>query len=298
MKTKLVTLMLLISCYSAYCQDYAFKVLVNKGKNEVKSVNGWEPIKTGASLKKDDEVKVENNAYLGLVHVTGKPLELKQAGKYKVIDLAAKIGGATSVINKYTDFILSANVEKKNKLSATGAVHRGTKGVKIYLPAPEMSVVFNNKVTFSWQKGNAPYILVLKSMFGDELVKMETSDTTYTVNLSEPKFVNEDNIMIDVYPKSEPSQKKENPEYVLKKLSKADRDRIKVLLNDVSSISPEQNALSKLIMAGFYEQNKLIIDAGSAYLEAIKLAPDVAQYQEDYRTFLIRNAIIKLETEK
>src|SRR5262245_31834962 len=111
----------------AQAQDYAFKVLANKGANEYKSGESWQAVKTGASLKPGDELKVSENAYLGLVHVSGKPLELKQAGKYEVTKLAASVNAGTSVLAKYTDFILSSNSAeaKKNRLSATGAVHRG-----------------------------------------------------------------------------------------------------------------------------------------------------------------------------
>jgi hypothetical protein len=299
MKTILLVLTILCGCFSAQSQDYTFKVLVNKGKNEVKSGGTWLPLKAGSSLKKEDEVKLDNNAYLGLIHATGKPLELKQAGSYKVIDLAAKVsGGGTSVLNKYTDFILSSNTEKRNRLTATGAVHRGEEGIHVYLPKPEISVVYNKKVAFSWQKGSAPYIVLLKSMFGDDLVRVETSDTTYSIDLSDPKFANEDNILVDVYPKAEPGKRQDDPPYVLKKLSKADKERIKSLLHELGGLPNEHSALNKLIMAGFYEQNKLIIDAGTAYLEAIRLAPDVMQYQEDYKTFLLRNGLEKPNREK
>ena len=57
-------LALFISC--AFAQDYAFKVLANKGANEVKSGSDWQPIKTGASLKYDDELKLSDNSYMGL----------------------------------------------------------------------------------------------------------------------------------------------------------------------------------------------------------------------------------------
>ena len=90
-------------------QDAVFKVLANKGNNEVKSGDGWLAVKTGTSLKKGDELKISENAYMGLVHSSGKPIEIKQAGSYKVADLAAKVSGGTSVLNKYTDFILSSN---------------------------------------------------------------------------------------------------------------------------------------------------------------------------------------------
>ena len=130
MKTKILTLLFVTLLYtaSAVAQDYAFKVLVNKGTNELKNGDVWQPIKTGASLKSGDELKLSDNAYIGLVHASGKPIELKQAGNYKVADLAAKVSGSgSSVLNKYTDFILSSNSAeaKKNRLSATGAVHRG-----------------------------------------------------------------------------------------------------------------------------------------------------------------------------
>jgi hypothetical protein len=65
---------------SVSAQEYAFKVLVNKGQNEIKAGNNWKPIKVGASLNSVDELKISQNGYVGLVHVSGKPLEVKSAG--------------------------------------------------------------------------------------------------------------------------------------------------------------------------------------------------------------------------
>jgi cytochrome c-type biogenesis protein CcmH/NrfG len=41
-------------------------------------------------------------------------------------------------------------------------------------------------------------------------------------------------------------------------------------------------------MAGYYEENLLIMDALTAYQQAIKLAPDVSVYSESYTEFLKR----------
>jgi hypothetical protein len=273
-------------------QEYTFKVLVNKGKNEVKSGESWHPVKTGSSLKSSDELRVTENSYVGLIHVSGKPLEVKSAGKYKVADLAGKIKGGSTVLNKYTDFILSANTEKKNNLSATGAVHRGVDDIKINLPKPEFSVVFNNKVMFNWEtdKVAGPYTVIFSSMFGDELKKIETASNTVTIDLSEPSFSNEDNIQIKIFSKGE-SARQSPDDYGLKRLSKADVNRIKSALNEIKADVPEETALNKLIMAGFYEKNNLLVDAITAYQEAIKLAPDVTAYKDAFEDFLIRNAI-------
>src|SRR5687767_6214000 len=111
MKThKLVLLTALFAISAAVsAQDYAFKVLANKGTNEIKSGGAWLPLKTGASLKAGDEVKLGDNAYIGLVHSSGKPVEVKEAGIHPVAELESRVKGGSSVLNKYTDFILSSN---------------------------------------------------------------------------------------------------------------------------------------------------------------------------------------------
>jgi hypothetical protein len=271
-------------------QDYAFKVLVNKGKNELKTGDTWQQVKVGSSLQSHDELRVAENSYIGLVHKTGKPLELKQSGKYKVMDLAAKIGGP-SVLNKYTDFILSTNTGPKTNLTATGAVTRGDAFIQVHLPKSD--VVYGNNVTINWdedkEKSIKPYVVVFKSMFGDELNKVETNDHYVVVNLDDKNFVNEDNIIVTVYSKTD--QTKTSEDYTLKRLSKADKERIRALLDEVPKDLWEPTALNKFYIGGIFEQNGLLIDATAHFLEATRLAPDVTDYKDDYDAFLIRHNI-------
>jgi hypothetical protein len=264
----------------------------------VKIGDTWQPVKTGTSLKSADELKVTENSYVGLVHVSGKPLELKQAGNYKVIDLSSKVGNGTSVLNKYTDFILSANTQKKNNLAATGAVHRGKENIKVNLPKAESAIVFNNFVIINWETDKAapPYIVTFNSMFGDELKKIETTENNVAIDLSDKNFANEDNIIVKVSSKSEPN--KTSDDYTLKKLSKGDKERIKNSFNEIKADVTDQTAFNKFILAGFYERNNLFIDAITAYQEAIKLAPEVTQYKEDYTNFLVRNGIKEIGINK
>jgi hypothetical protein len=184
---------------SAQAQDYAFKVLVNKGKNELKTGSSWQQVKVGSSLKTADEIKVSENAYLGLVHVSGKAVELKQSGNYKVEDLAKKVSGGSDVLNKYTDFILSSASSPKNRLAATGAVDRGTENIQVYLPKAD-GVIYNNNVIIEWDTEGAtgPYVVSFKSMFDDELDKRQTDGNSVAIDLSAPNFANEDNILVEV----------------------------------------------------------------------------------------------------
>jgi hypothetical protein len=294
MKTKISALAILawLISFSTYAQkDYTFKVLVNKGKNEVKTAEGWQPVKVGASLKDADELKLVENSYLGLVHSTGKPLEVKQAGKYKIDALAKQVSGGTSVLNKYTDFILSSNEKKGNTLTATGAVHRGPEIIELYLPKAENPIVYNNEVIVNWDASKipGPYIVTFNSMFGDLLEQIDAKESQVKIDLGSKNFMNEDNILVVVKSKSDPTKISE--EYTLKKLSKADKARINTLMKEVSGALEEKTAINEYFLAGFYEENKLIIDAITAYMEAIRLAPDVPSFQEDYNTFLIRHGL-------
>ncbi len=296
MKASVLTLSLSIFISFTQAQDYAFKVLANKGANEVKSGSDWLPVKTGASLKNDDELKLSANAYMGLVHATGKPLELKQPGSYKVSDLAAQVKTGSSVLTKYTDFILSSNSPeaKKNRLSATGAVDRGDNAaIQLLLPQNQHSGIYNNVAIISWVGTNVPgpYIITVRNMFDDELAQLETPEASYQIDLTDPKFSKENALLIEVKAKNDPKQV--SKQHLIKKLAPAEQENVKKSLNEIMGEVQEQTALNKFILAGFYEENNLFIDAISAYEEAIKLAPDVTSYREAYDDFLIRHGIKK-----
>src|SRR4051812_508558 len=279
---------------SGYSQDYAFKVLANKGANEYKSGDSWQALKTGASLKAGDELKVTENAYLGLVHASGKPMELKQAGNYKVADLASKVSGGTSVLNKYTDFILSSNSAeaKKNRLSATGAVHRGAPTMlNVFLPPPQNASIYGKTMVVEWEtpKVGGPYLVSLKNIFEEELTKFETPETILHIDLTDPKLANESAFLVEVSSKADGNTKSEGK--VVKRLPPADLERVKKAYTEISGDVKDESAFSKFIQAGFYEQNGLLIDALTAYESAIKMAPDVDDFKTARDEFLLRNKL-------
>ncbi|MBX7127149.1 MAG: hypothetical protein K1X47_15745 [Cyclobacteriaceae bacterium] len=290
----LITLSSLVFAQQA---DYTFKVLATKGANEVKSGDSWQALKTGATLKEGDELKVSENCYVALMHNSGKPLEIKKSGPYTVKQLASTIQPGTSVLNKYADFILSSNSAeaKKNRLSATGAVHRGGEGIHVFLPENQLASVFNNTVIINWEasKNGGPYLVALKNPFDDELMVKETNETNVQLDMNDPKFQNESVILVEVRAKNDPSSKSEQK--LIKRMSAAEHEKIKKDMAEFAGQVSDETALNKFILAGFYEQNKLLIDAITAYEQAIKLAPDVDSYKSDYEDFLIRN---KLKTVK
>lgn len=290
--TKIALLFVLISSF-ATAQDYAFKVLANKGGNTMKSGADWVPLKTGATLKNGDELKIVENAYIGLVYNSGKPLELKQPGNYKVADLSAKMKGGSSVLNKYTDFILSSNTEeKKNKLNATGAVNRDVlqHSIHVVLPENQLAGIYSHLAVVNLDtKAAAPYVVTVKNMFDDELNKFEITGTSFQIDLNDAKYARESAVLLEVKSKADP--KAVSKTRLIKKLSAPEQANIKKKLAEFSTDLEEQTALNKLFLARFYEENNLIIDAITSYEEAMTLAPDVPMFKEEYDYFLTRHSL-------
>jgi hypothetical protein len=283
--------LIMVVCGTVSAQDYAFKVLINKGQNEIRQGNDWSLLKAGASLKAIDELKISKNGYVGLVHATGKPLEVRDAGLHKVMDLASRIKANTSVLKKYTDFILSSKTDNTNSMTATGAAHRGPGEIKVFLPKAEHAIVFGDEISIAWAKDKETkvYLVRFSSMFGDNLDTFEVPDTTVSIDLGTPKFKNEDNIVVNIASKDDSELASEN--FILKRLSAGDKKRLTASLAEMSAVSREKNALNMLYLASFYEENALLIDASTAYQQAIRLAPDVPYYQEAYDKFVIRNSL-------
>ena len=295
---KLLVSVLIFSLLSVgttvFGQGYTFKVLANKGFNEMKSGAEWKPLKTGASLKEGDELKISDNAYLGLVHSSGKTLELKDVGNHKVNELASKINtGGSGVASRYADFVLSKMSEegKKNRWSATGAVHSVTVNAGINIYMPNSVEVFNDEALVEWGalEGNKVYEVIVVNMFGDELLKTETSNPNYKLNLKDEKLINEATLLVTVDLKGEGDMKSE--EVAIRRLSGDKADLIKQNLTELMGEVDAATALNNYILAAFYEENRLLLDALFYYEEAKRLAPGVESYNEGYEEFLFRNGL-------
>src|SRR5258706_9709231 len=279
--------------FLARAQEYHLRVYANEGANEVKSGDTWQPVKTGDQLKKGDELKISENASVGLVHFSGKPLEVKQAGNYKVDLLAEKVGTGSSVLNKYTDFILSSNSAeaKKNRLSATGAVHRGLEDIKVFLPENQYAEIFNSIAVINWEssKGGAPYIVSVKNMFDEELAKIETPENVTQIDLNDTKFANETAVLVEV--KSKADGKSKSEQHLIKKLSPGRYDVVKKQLSEETADLKDETAFNKYLLASIYEEKKLFIDAITCYEQSIKMDPGNPTYKEGYDEFLLRNKL-------
>lgn len=293
-KLSLIVAFVLINAF-VFGQEYSFKVLATKGANEVKSGDSWQPLKTGASLKASDELKIAENAYLGLISAEGAPVEIRQAQSIKVADIKVKKG--QTAMAKYTDFILSSNAEgKKNKLGATGAVVRDVKenkAITVILPSKDFSNVYNKAVIINWdgEKVQGPYVVTVKDMFEEPITKFETPEISFTLDLNDPKLASQTAIFVEVNSKADP--KLGSSRYYIKPMPAAERDKVKKQLDETLGDVSEETAVNKLMLARFFQENNLLIDAIGEFEKAVKLAPDVPEYKNYYDDFLYTRGMKK-----
>jgi Tfp pilus assembly protein PilF len=78
-------------------------------------------------------------------------------------------------------------------------------------------------------------------------------------------------------------------DYAIQRVNSEDSQEYSVELEALRSSLDENSAISALILAEFYEQNHLILDALTSYEHAIQTAPDIDYFQQAYKEFLMRN---------
>jgi hypothetical protein len=297
-------LVLLTTIQVAVGQDYVFKVLANQGTNTFKNANAssWSPIKTGASFKSEDEVKIAEGSYLGLVHSSGRTFEIKTPGTYKINDLANQVNASkTSLAGKYADFVLSkmnaedevdVNKQAKKYQNVTGAVERATETAAIKLFMPTTSLVLNNEALIKWKEAEkgSTYVVVFKDLFEEELMTKETNEPYLKVNLSDKLLAGSSLILVSVRVKG--NDKVASNHYAIKRLDPKEADKLNKELQALKSELKDETSINTLIIASFYEQNNLFVDALAGYELSIKMSPNVEQFRSAYEDFLMRNNLI------
>ncbi|MDH5380696.1 MAG: hypothetical protein OEW75_07590 [Cyclobacteriaceae bacterium] len=292
----ILTITMIAFGLNTFAQSYAFKVLANKGTNQVKTGETWAPLKTGSTLKSTDMIKVSANAYIGLMHAAGKTIEVRDAGTYKISELEAKVPKGSGVGGKYADYLASKMTAEgqKNRLSATGAVHRALTSASINVYLPQSVQIYGQTAIISWEPvegDNVTYKVNLSNMFGDNLLSEETTNTYYELDLTDNKIENNDVILLAISTADDEDVKSEV--IPIKKVKEDKKAQVKQGLNELMTDVNEKTALNKYILAGFYEDNNLLVDALTSYEEAIALAPEVEYYKEAKDDFLIRNGLKK-----
>lgn len=288
----------LFCTFSLYAQEELFKVLVNKGKNQVDHAK---PLFAGSKIHKGQIITVVPGGYLGLIYKNGRSMELKTPGDYTVESLEKNaIASSGSFSKKYADLVMNEMTKstedlaanRKKNSSVTGSVERGEKD-KILILSPKNTEVLANEVKVKWFKENTAsqgYEVKIKDMFDEILKTYETVDTFVVLNVTALGLKQSKSFIISVDTKASgnPSEGKLVKIIEGKKAEDLQKE-IKVLKQEAGG----ESALSNIILAAFCEHNKLYLEAVDYYEAAIAMEPSVEEYRYAYENFLTRNEVIR-----
>ncbi len=304
MNTKITLLLLvLFACTRlVIAQDYAFRVLANNGQNKLKSSgNKWAVLKTGTKLQEGDKLKITTDGYLGLVHSSGKTLELKEAGTFDVSTLSDKIGSSSkSIVSKYADFVISKmspeviEENRKKYASVTGSGERGVISSDILLYLPKTAFLFNNEAVIRWRytEKERTYLITFKDISGEQIFQDESNVPFYKIDFRNNRFSTAmvKNLYI-VHITLKGNENVESQKVLIKLLDESENSQLITEVADLKNSLGSESALNNLIMADYFEANDLPLDAITQYERAINISPSVKYFQEVYDEYLIRSVV-------
>lgn len=299
MKILTILLLSITSLVFAQAPKEEFKVLSHKGANTVNN----KPLTTGTKLFSSDKITVATGGYIGLLHKSGKTLELRQAGEYQVTDISKKVGVTnTSASKRYGDFVVreltkgdkeDVNKNYMNHLTVTGSVERGDEKLQLFLPISSVSSVnlVSNTLKLNWKKNANGDVYVVKLMNGfDEIFyTQETTDTTYTIAVDKLQLNGETTFICVVSSKKDPNITSERRQIKIVK-----NDKLKELTEEITELNTnlsEETPINNYVKGNFYRDKGLFIESAECYQKAIQADPEVTDFVESYDALLDANGL-------
>lgn len=296
----IIVLILLTYSYDCLAQEFVFKVLAINGKVLIKR-NGtqWASLKAGDKLFKDDSIEIKENSYIGLVHLTGRTKEIKRQGGFAVNKLAKDISSYNNNLSgRLSDYVLKQLIESDGVLNSddyhlwlqgTASVERGME-TKITLQFPAKTYLIKNLIPFVWNSepaydGNFDFFIFDNDE--KEIYKETVATTKILVDLNSINIKEGVSYFWNVRIANSNSFKTEKREFIL--LSEKERKTILDSLEIIQkTFDKEETSIDKIVLAAFYTENGLMLEAMKAYRDALKLAPDVEDYKRLYQAFLYK----------
>ena len=279
-------------------QDFVFKVLASKGQTDIKKTGSSTPeqAKIGAELFTGDQIIATEETYLGLLHRTGKTIEVNTPGIHEVAVLEKRVPPKVSGINiRIMGYVLEVinNVEPdlkadyKENLKTIAGVSRAADNFITLLVKEQnkVNIIYGNKAIVRWfsTENASNYNVTVLSSFGDNLATIETQESFVEIDFSAPPLDNESFFVVRV---ESTGPEMSSEVYQIQRIT--DQDEITEVTDALNEYS-EENSTHALMLAIFYAERGLYLDALSQYERAMRLSPDVDIYRQLRDQFIIDN---------
>lgn len=293
---KMILCMLLLYTTTIISQEQVFTVLTSKGDVQVKrSNNSWQSLSIGVKLYKGETIKLNKNNYVGLLHSTGKTKELKNEGIFNVSDIAGAFDSQkASVSSKFAGYLLQEFMNKddaKKEMENLGAVVR--QGMeRIELDFPSTTLIMDSTIRFSWflrEKGEK-YIFQIINNAKNTVYMKEIADSFIVIDVNELQFEKGKPYQWELF--SSVNHEIHSDTAIFELLPGNRKQVIMIELGELlKELEYDETALNYLIIAKYFEQNKLTANAKKYYEKSVAGAPGVDDYLFAYIKFLQANGM-------
>ena len=301
----LIFIFSLLLTTTVFAQGYSFRVLANKGQNQIKSGNGATvALKTGATLTEKDQLIAGAGTYIGLMHKSGKTIEVREPGTYTIASLEAKVEEKNvSVASKYAQFIANkmnddGSVSPLNRMAATGAVSRAVGGAITVLVPGESMDILGDKAVLRWSnpigyEEGTPYNVNIQNIF-DEVIFTESTTENF-INLDFNEIENESGLYLVIISTEVNGETLESAKIGIKKVDETEEADLVANYVALKEEVPGDSPMDKLVLASFFEENGMVLDALTKYEEIVQANPEVDDFMELYNAFKIEYQLMKVE---
>lgn len=297
MRTILISTLALFVSFFTMAQTPAFKTLASKGSCIVQrgsNPDEYTPLKAGVSLFDNDKVIITgDNSYVGLVSNKGKTIELKKGGVYNVKELTTAVNSTESnLAEKYVQFLVNemskTDESVAKNMKYTGSVERSLASDEIALFLPKSTKIAKQEAIINWypKSKHSGYIVNIHNMFDEKVYTTKTSETSIKIDFAAIGLEADEVYKLTVADAADPSKVS-----TVVSLQTPSNDLLKKVSSETKTIkeqTPKQTAIQNMVLATYFDQNGMFLNAIPYYQNAIALEPDVQEYRTAYNRFLYK----------
>ena len=296
---KKLAIILFAACLSSgvYAQEVVFKTLAAKGTCMVQrgaNPDEYTPIATGLKIFQEDKIIITGStSYVGLVSLDGKALELKKGGVYYVKDLSKALSSQeTSMAQKYLNLLVNdmskVDDNTARNMKYTGSVERSVENKDIVVFLPETTKIAGTTGEIQWfPKATVnSYNVKIVDLYEEALFSETTSEKTIAIDFSSIGMNPGQIYKMQVADANNPES---NSGFIsLQVPTRSEMAKYETDLKMLRSEVPENSAIGDMVIATYFEEQELFLNAIPYYESAIEKEPNIVEFQDAYNMFLFK----------
>jgi hypothetical protein len=272
--------------------SYVFKVLGTSGSVKKHTSAGDATLTAGTKLLDNESIIIEGSGYCGLIHSSGKGLEVKKPGVYTIADLSKSVVASnkqSKVSDRYVNYVMGQLTKEeaedisqnyRKHMEVTGSVERASVNYRIKLIALSTNEIQPRSYTLSWTSNSkdSEYLLEVHNLFSENVFTAKTKENSAAIDFG-PLFAKHGkNLIVSVKVVGHPEIK--SKEYSFKAAPET-------LTNELG-LSSDKTPAAFMVNGMICEENNLFIDALAYYRDAASQETEVQEYKNAYNNLLKR----------